>query len=65
MKIVDQEWANAEQIQAQFGLTPSYLKKLAKENKIRSTLLRNPAARKGVRLYNIVSIRDLIAQNEN
>jgi hypothetical protein len=58
------EWGNAEQVFEQFGLTKGTLFKLAAAGKIRSTSIKTVAgARKGVRLFELASIRALLAQS--
>ena len=58
------EWGNAEQIFEQFGLTRGTLIKLADAGRITSVNVKTrTAARKGVRLYNLQSIRELLASS--
>ena len=58
------EWGNAEQIFEQFGLTRGTLIKLADAGRITSVNVKTrTGARKGVRLYNLQSIRELLASS--
>lgn len=60
-----EEWARADQIEQIFGLRPSYLRKLAEQGKITMRLLRDtPESKRGVRLYYVPSIRQLIEEHE-
>jgi hypothetical protein len=55
------EWGNAEQIYFQFGLTRGTLYKLADAGRIKSVTIKTRAeAVKGVRLFNIQSIREML-----
>jgi hypothetical protein len=57
----DAEWARAKQILAQFGIGRSTLYQLAKEGRIETKLIKTAKASKGTRVFNIRSIRDLLA----
>ena len=55
------EWARARQVFVQFGIGRSTLDRLAKEGKIESKTLKGRSAKKGIRVFNVSSIRDLLA----
>jgi hypothetical protein len=55
------EFADHRTASALFGLSRSYLYKLASEHKIRSASLRKQGALKGRRLFDCASIRNFIA----
>ena len=56
------EWGSAEQIYAQFGLTKGTLYKLASDGRIKWALVKTSRdARKGIRLFNVQSIRELLS----
>lgn len=56
------EWASAEQVHAYFGLTKGTLYKLANDGRIKWALVKTSAkARKGIRLFNVASIRELLS----
>jgi hypothetical protein len=58
------EWGNAEQIFVRFGLGKGTLLKLVSEGRIKSVSVKVKAgARKGVRLFSVQSIRELLAQS--
>lgn len=64
MKLTSSEWGNADQIYAQFGFTRGTLHKLAETGSIKSVIIKTKAgARKGVRLFNIQSIREMLEEN--
>jgi hypothetical protein len=57
------EWGNAEQIFARFGLTRGTLIKLADSGRIKSVVVKTrDGARKGVRLFLVESIRQLLVR---
>ena len=58
------EWARARQVFVQFGIGRSTLERLAKEGKIKCKTLKGRFAKKGIRLFNISSIRDLLATSD-
>lgn len=61
---VEPEWANFQQVYLQFGLPRTTLLKLAASGRIRSVSLKiKEGSRRGVRLFEIDSIRALLAQN--
>jgi hypothetical protein len=63
-KIRQVEWANAEQVFDQFGFSKGTLNKLADLGRIKSVSIKTKAgARKGVRLFSIASIRELLADS--
>ena len=54
-------WANAQQAFELFGLSKGMLTKLARSGQIKSALIKSREnARKGERLFNVQSIRDLL-----
>jgi hypothetical protein len=55
------EFADHHTARALFGLSRSYLYKLAKDRFIRSVSIRRPGALKGRRLFDCGSIRDFLA----
>jgi hypothetical protein len=60
------EWGNARQVAAYFGLGKATLKKLVQDGHIVSTLVKgNPQAHKGVRLYDLASIRKYLRHGTN
>lgn len=59
------EWAREKQITAQFGLTHTILYNLRREGKIRSLSLRGEGKQYGARLFNIASVREYLASQEN
>jgi hypothetical protein len=58
------EFADHRTARALFGLSRSYLYKLAEERKIRSVSIRKPGAIRGRRLFNCASIRAFIESAE-
>jgi hypothetical protein len=59
----DDEWANADQVLEKFGLSRGTLLKLAEQGKIKSSYIKTRAdARKGVRLFELDSIRRLLSE---
>lgn len=54
------EFADHRTARALFGLSRSYLYKLAEERKIRSVSIRKPGALKGRRLFDCASIRSFL-----
>jgi hypothetical protein len=61
-KIGEPEWGNADQVFGQFGISRGTLYKLADTGQIKSVSIKTRAhARKGVRLFSIASIRELLA----
>ena len=55
------EWADAEAAERLFSITRGTLNKLADSGQIKSALIRTREnSRKGVRLYDVQSIRDLL-----
>lgn len=59
------EWADEKTVSKVFGITRTPLYNLRKANRIRSISLRLPGANYGKRLYNIESIRLLLAELES
>jgi hypothetical protein len=60
-KVEAAAWANAKQVFELFGLSKGMLTKLARNGQIKSALIKSREnARKGVRLFNVQSIRDLL-----
>jgi helix-turn-helix protein len=58
------QWGSAEDIRRIFGITRGTLYKLAKANRIKSTVFKTKEdARKGVRLFSIQSIREFLEAN--
>lgn len=57
----ENEWARAKQIFVQFGIGRSTLYRLAKEGRIESKALKTAEGKKGIRLFNVQSIRALLA----
>ena len=58
------EWGNADQIFEQFGLSRGTLYKLADAGRIKSVSIKTKAgSRKGVRLFSIESIRELLVSS--
>jgi hypothetical protein len=57
------EFADHRTARALFGLSRSYLYKLADERKIRSVSIRKPGALKGRRLFDCESIRRFLADS--
>jgi hypothetical protein len=58
------EWGTADQIFSRFGLTRGTLYKLADAGRIKSTLIKTrDSARKGIRLFSVQSIRELLEAN--
>jgi hypothetical protein len=57
------EWARAKQILIQFGIGRSTLYRLAEEGQIESRLIKTANASKGTRVFNIQSIRALLANS--
>lgn len=54
------EFADHQTARKLFGLSRSYLYKLAEERRIRSVSIRKPGALKGRRLFDCASIREYI-----
>ena len=57
------EWARARQVSVQFGIGRSTLDRLAREGKIKCKTLKGRFAKKGIRVFNVSSIRELLASN--
>ena len=57
------EFADHRTARALFGLSRSYLYRLAEERKIRSVSIRKPGALKGRRLFDCASIRRFLASS--
>jgi hypothetical protein len=58
------EWGTADQIFARFGLSRSMLYKLAEAGRIKSSVIKGKDdAKKGVRVFGIQSVRELIEAN--
>jgi hypothetical protein len=58
------EWGDAEDIEQRFGIGRGTLYKLANANRIKSTVFKTAEdAQKGVRLFNIQSIREFLEAN--
>jgi predicted site-specific integrase-resolvase len=57
------EWARARQVFIQFGIGRSTLDRLAREGKIKCKTLKGRFAKKGIRVFNVSSIRELLASN--
>lgn len=65
MTIQEKEWARGDEIEHQFGLKPSYLRKLAEQGRIVSRSIKDsPTSHKGVRLYLVASIRKLLEEEK-
>jgi hypothetical protein len=62
-KTLKPEWGNAEQAFEQFGFKKGTLYRLADTGQIRSALVRIEGNKKGVRLFDLNSIRELLASN--
>jgi hypothetical protein len=63
-KLAAIEWGNPKQIFSQFGLTRGTLYRLAQAGRIKSVSIKTKvASRKGVRLFSIASIRELLDQS--
>jgi hypothetical protein len=61
INLTTHEWADAEEVERLFSITRGTLHKLADSGQIKSALIRTKAnARKGVRLFQVQSIRDLL-----
>jgi hypothetical protein len=61
IKVTNHEWADAEEVEWLFSITRGTLNKLADSGQIKWALIRTREnARKGVRLFNVQSIRDLL-----
>lgn len=59
------EWADAEEVDRLFSITRGTLYHLADSGQIKSALIRaRKDSRKGVRLFNVQSIRELLAKHE-
>jgi hypothetical protein len=63
LKPVEPEWARAKQIFVQFGIGRSTLHRLTKEGRIESTVIKTGGGPKGIRLFNVASIRKLLANS--
>jgi hypothetical protein len=59
------EWVDEKAVNKVFGITRTPLYNLRKANKIRSLSLKLPGATYGKRLYNVASIRELLAELES
>ena len=57
------EWARPRQVFVQFGIGRSTLDRLAREGKIKFKTLKGEAAKKGIRVFNVASIRALLASD--
>jgi hypothetical protein len=58
------EWGTAEQVFARFGLARGMLYKLADAGRIKSAVIKSKEdAKKGVRVFGIQSVRELIEAN--
>lgn len=58
------EWGSAEQVYVKFGLSKSALRKLAEQGKIKEKLIKDrPEARKGIRVYELESIRNYLSDD--
>lgn len=56
------EWGDAEEVERLFSITRGTVYKLADAGRIESALIKTrEGARKGIRLFNIESIRQLLA----
>jgi hypothetical protein len=62
--ITEPEWAREKQITAQFALSHMILFSLRKTGKIRTVSLRSEGAKYGARLFNVASVRDYLAKQE-
>ena len=62
--VVDPEWADEKAITRLFGLTHTPLFNLRKAGKIRSVSTRQAGQAYGKRLFNVQSIRDFLAAQE-
>ena len=58
------EWARARQVFMQFGIGRSTLDRLAREGKIKCKTLKGVGAKKGIRVFNVSSIRALLAASD-
>jgi hypothetical protein len=58
------EWARPKQVFVQFGIGRSTLDRLAREGKIKCKTLKSRFAKKGIRLFNVASIRDLLGTSD-
>jgi hypothetical protein len=57
----NQEWGDAKQIFAKFGLKQATLLKLARDGRIATAIIKtSPGSRKSCRVYGISSIRELL-----
>jgi hypothetical protein len=63
-KLTEPEWAREKQITAQFGLSHMILFSLRKQGEIRTVSLKAAGKSYGARLFNIESIRQYIAKQE-
>jgi hypothetical protein len=62
-ELISSEWGNADQIYVQFGFTRGTLYKLADAGRIKSVIIKTKSdASKGVRLFNIQSIREMLEE---
>jgi predicted site-specific integrase-resolvase len=57
------EWGNAKQVFEQFGIARGSLYRFADAGWIKSVSIKNKGARKGVRLFNLQSIREMLEKN--
>jgi hypothetical protein len=61
INIETQEWGDAKQIFAKFGLKQATLLKLARDGRIATAIIKtSPDSRKSIRVYGISSIRSLL-----
>ena len=62
--LADPEWAREKQITARFGLSHMILFNLRKAGSIRTLSTRGEGKKYGARLFNIESVRDYLARQE-
>ena len=60
----DAEWAREKEVTAQFGLSHMILFNLRKAGSIRTLSTRAEGKKYGARLFNIESVRDYLARQE-
>jgi hypothetical protein len=59
------EWADAAEVERLFSISRGTLYNLAESGQIKSALIRaRLSSRKGVRLFNVQSIREMLAKHE-
>ena len=63
-QVAEPEWAREKFLEQKFGIGRMTLYRLRKLKKIRSTNLKQPGDKYGIRLFHVESVRRLIEESE-